>query len=391
MTAYSSMAAALDHSRPAPRPLISTDSTASAIRRARGGQSLAQTVGDAPAFLKVMSKLPALAGGDAPVLITGETGTGKELTARAIHHLSDRASFPFIPINCGALPDTLLEDELFGHERGAFTDARDRRAGLIKQAERGTLFLDEVDSLTSRAQVVLLRVLQEKAVRALGAATEEAVNVRFIAATKIPLRYLAERGAFRHDLYYRLNVLPIDLPPLRERREDILRLARHFLVKHAPLGASPLELSPAAAAALLTFEWPGNVRELENTIIRGIRLAQTSMIERDDLELPSLGDDKPEPVDEGGLSPRSFKEQKRGVLLAFERDYLTRLMVEHGGNVTQAARTAGKDRRDLGKLLKKHQLDVQDFRREMVTRAARMAVDRSRFDANDYRAVSAEV
>jgi len=382
---------ALDPSRPAPRPLISTDSPASALRRARGAQALAQTVGDAPAFLKVMNKLPAIAGGDAPVLITGETGTGKELTARAIHHLSDRAACPFIPINCGALPDTLLEDELFGHERGAFTDARDRRAGLIKQAERGTIFLDEVDSLTSRAQVVLLRVLQEKAVRALGATAEEAVNVRFIAATKIPLRHLADRGMFRPDLYYRLNVLQIDLPPLRERRQDILRLARHFLAKHASRGASPLELSPAAAAALLTFEWPGNVRELENTIIRGIRLAGTSVIERSDLELPAGGDDRPEPTDDGGLSLRSFKEQKRGVLLAFERDYLTRLMVEHGGNVTHAARTAGKDRRDLGKLLKKHQLDMQDFRREMVTRAAaRLEVDRGRF-ATCYGAVTAEV
>src|SRR5262245_56453361 len=187
------------------------------VRRLRGLQGLGRLVGDSRPFRDAVRVLPAIAQSDGAVLIAGETGTGKELVARAIHYLSDRAPHPFVAINCGALTDTLLQDELFGHERGAFTDARQRRVGLLEHAHGGTLFLDEVDTLSGRAQVVLLRVLQDKRFRPLGSSEERHVDVRFLAATNVPLLDLVERRQFRDDLYYRLSVFAVSLPPLRER------------------------------------------------------------------------------------------------------------------------------------------------------------------------------
>jgi len=205
------------------------------INRLRDKQTLAKLIGEAPVFLKAIAQLPSVARSEATVLITGETGTGKELVARAIHYLSARVAFPFVPLNCGSLPETLLEDELFGHERGAFTDARTPRRGLITQAERGTLFLDEVDTLAAKAQVALLRVLQDKMFRTLGSSREQEADVRIVAATNAPLDQLVRAGGFRVDLYYRLRVFSINLPPLRDRKKDILSLSRHFLEKHTPL------------------------------------------------------------------------------------------------------------------------------------------------------------
>ncbi|HEY9225629.1 MAG TPA: sigma-54 factor interaction domain-containing protein, partial [Gemmatimonadaceae bacterium] len=185
------------------------------VKRLRDAHALSSLIGEAPAFAAVLARLPALARGDATILISGETGTGKELVARAIHYLGNSAPFPFIPINCGSLPESLFEDELFGHARGAFTDAREQRAGLIAQAERGTLFLDEVECLPLRAQAALLRLLQDKSYRALGSTREVRANVRFLAATNRPLRSLVAAGEFRGDLYYRLCVLSVELPALR--------------------------------------------------------------------------------------------------------------------------------------------------------------------------------
>lgn len=220
-------------------------------------------------------------------LISGETGTDKELVARAIQYLSQQAAFPFVPVNCGSVSDTLLADELFGHERGAFTDAHVRRTGLIAQAEKGTLFLDEVDSLTPNAQVILLRVLQDKRIRPVGSSCEQPVAVRVLAATNANLEQLVRAGAFRADLYYRLCVFCIKLPLLRDRKEDIPILASHFLEKHTPAGRAPLPLSPDALAALIAFDWPGNVRELESAIVRGIHFSRMNVIEVEDLRLPS--------------------------------------------------------------------------------------------------------
>jgi DNA-binding NtrC family response regulator len=321
-------------------------------------------VGDAPAFLNAIRHLPDMAKSEASVLITGETGTGKELAARAIHYLSARAAFPFVPVHCGSLPDTLLESELFGHERGAFTDARTQRCGLIVQAEKGTLFLDEVEAMTLKAQVALLRILQDKRFRALGSSREQQADIRVVAATNAPLEQLVQAGTFRADLYYRLCVFSVHLPALRERKEDIMTLSHHFLKKHAPRQAGlELQLASDAREALLAYDWPGNVRELESAIIRGIHLSQTSLIEVKDLGIPAEFESKQNlPLNIVSAESCSFKAMKQKMIEAFEKDYLNRLMHEHQGNVSHAALAIGKERRELGKMLKKYQIDPKQFR-----------------------------
>jgi DNA-binding NtrC family response regulator len=289
-----------------------------------------------------------------------------------VHYLSPRAAHPFVPVNCGALPDTLLEDELFGHERGAFTDAKGRRAGLLAAADNGTLFLDEVDTLTPRAQVALLRVLQGGTYRKLGDDHERPFNVRFVAATNASLPALVCAGRLRSDLYYRLCVLGIDLPPLRERHEDILLLAHYFLTKYQEDGR-PLELSADAERSLLTYSWPGNVRELENVIQRAIAMTSAKIITTADL---GLGSAPPELLPQPATAPMTtlpapaagsdsrlppFIEAKRAVIEAFERSYLQQVLRAHRGNVSGAARSARKERRDFTRLLKKHQLDPHSF------------------------------
>jgi two-component system, NtrC family, response regulator GlrR len=330
-------------------------------RQARQCQALAKLVGQAPALLKMIEQMPAVAGSEAPVLVSGETGTGKELVARAVHYMSPRSESPFVAVNCGSLPETLVEDELFGHERGAFTNADARREGLIEQAEKGTLFLDEVDTLVSRAQVDLLRVLQDGKYRPIGSSREREANVRVVAATNVALDHLLPSGQFRKDLYYRLRVFSICLPPLRSRKEDIPLLAEHFLKKHAPANRSCLLFSSGAIGALLAYDWPGNIRELENAIIRGIHLCRHDLIEANDLGVVP-GSDAPDAAASAGPGYLlSFRAMKQTTIQVFERNYLARLMLEHRGNVSQAARASGKERRDLGKLLRKYQLDPKSF------------------------------
>jgi DNA-binding NtrC family response regulator len=342
-------------------PLRREEPVESLIHRLRDAQVLAKLVGQAPAFIKAIQWLPAIAKDEAAVLIDGETGTGKELVARAIHYLSERAPFPFVPVNCGALTDTLLEDELFGHERGAFTDAHMRRPGLIAQAEKGTLFLDEVDTLTLKAQVALLRVLQDKKFRLLGSRGEQEANVRVVAATNAPLDELVQNGGFRADLYYRLCVFSINLPPLRDRKDDIILLASHFLKKYGPVDRPPLQFSPSARVALISHNWLGNVRELESAIVRAIRLRQADSIEAQDLGLPPAVTPPAAAVLGSAPGSQTFKTLKQKVIEAFERDYLVRLMGQCQGNVSHAALAAGKERRELGKLLKKYQIDPKLF------------------------------
>jgi DNA-binding NtrC family response regulator len=229
------------------------------------------------------------AGCDASVLITGETGTGKEVFARAIHYGSARTEHPFVPVNCGALPGDLVENELFGHESEAFTGARHRHSGLVQEAQTGTLFLDEIEALPLVAQATLLRFLQDHQYRSLGGNGTRTANVRIISASNAELSALIVAGKFRQDLFYRLNVLTLNLPPLRERREDIPLLAQHLLARCRDLAQPPPKFSPAAMTRLRHYHWPRNVRELENVIRRAIVLSGTNTIEEVDLDLPVNG------------------------------------------------------------------------------------------------------
>jgi DNA-binding NtrC family response regulator len=315
-------------------------------------QAFANLVGRALSFAKAIGHLSDIAKSEAPVLISGETGTGKELVAQAIHSLSARVSGPFIAVNCGLLQDSLLEDELFGHERGAFTNAYTHRPGLFTLAENGTLLLDEVDFLSLNAQIALLRVLQDRRYRLIGGTSEKEANVRIIAATNAALLDLVREGKFRSDLYYRLNVFSIHLPPLRERREDVPILISHFLKKHRPPDQRELQLAPEAYTALSDYHWPGNVRELENAVIRGIYLSKDEVINTEDLGVP---------IHPGQKQLRPLRIEKKEATEAFEREYLIKLMRITNGKASQAARIAHKDRGDLYKLLRKYRIKPRTF------------------------------
>jgi DNA-binding NtrC family response regulator len=319
-------------------------------------------VGDSAIFRASLGIAERFASCDAPVLIGGQTGVGKELFARLVHYLSVRRGFPFVPVNCGALPDTLIESELFGHVRGAFTDARVARQGLVRVAERGTLFLDEVDSLSSKAQVTLLRFLQDREYRPVGAGAPERANIRVVAATNVDLERAVTAGAFRQDLLFRLNVLSLQLPALAERREDIPQLARFFLGRFAGLYAMPLPALDAAAEAwLVAHEWSGNVRELENWLHRAFVLGRGGRIgvaEFDPLGGPQTGL-KAHAV---ALYANDFKAARARETRTFEERYLRALMIATKGNVTQAARRAGVERRAMGRLLQRHAIDPGTFR-----------------------------
>jgi DNA-binding NtrC family response regulator len=329
-------------------------------------------LGQSEALARTLALLKRYAACDAPVLIEGETGTGKELAAREIHYNSSRRDRPFVPVNCGALPDTLIESELFGHRRGAFTDAKSAQIGLVEHARGGSLFLDEVDSLSAKAQVTLLRFLQDSQYRAVGDCTARAADVRVIAASNVSLDQLSSDGPFRRDLFYRLNPLCVRLPPLRERGEDIVLLARHFLATSAQrVRAQPRFWTPEALQALTNYNWPGNVRELENVTLRAclhgeaanVGLAELAAVEPSLLAAePSLVPAGNEPEIQLDPAGGSFNVAKLHAIHAFERSYLTALMRRTSGNVTEAARLSGTERRQLGKLLKKHGIEKTLFR-----------------------------
>lgn len=319
-----------------------------ALKEALG---LKQFVGKSPALMEQVQKIPQIARCDACVLITGETGTGKEVCARAVHYLSSRADHPFVPVNCGAIPTDLLENELFGHEAGAFTSANATRAGVINEANGGTLFLDEIDSLPLSAQVKLLRFLQDKEYRPLGSRKAAKADVRIIAASNARMDELLAGGKLRQDLYYRLNVLPLHLPPLRQRKEDIPLLARHFVAKYvAETGSKARSIAPSALQKLALYDWPGNVRELENVIERAVILSTTDVIHSGEIDLPISAE--PGPV------PESFSLLKSKVVTDFERSYLRTLLEQHRGNIGQAARAAQKNRRAFFQLMRKHHIRV---------------------------------
>lgn len=317
---------------------------------------LRDLVGTTESFLAEVRKLPLAAGADATVLITGETGTGKELFARAIHYLSTRSDKPFTPVNCGAVPTDLMENELFGHEGGAYTGASRSSMGLVSETEGGTLFLDEIDSLPLPAQVKLLRLLQEKEYRPLGSSRTRRADLRIIAATSADLAELVNVGKVRKDLYFRLNVVTMTLPPLRERRGDIRALANHFLSKYASEFKKPVRaMSFDVVECLLRYSWPGNVRELENTIERAVVLCEGHEILLEQIVLLDRKDDT-------RLEP--FREAKLRVVSDFEKSYVESLLAAHDGNICRAARSAGKNRRAFFELMRKYRIDAQGFRQE---------------------------
>jgi two-component system response regulator AtoC len=321
-------------------------------------------VGRSPAMRAVYRLLEKAAAVDATVLIGGETGTGKELAARAIHSLSARRERRFVPVNCGALPSELVESELFGHARGAFTGAAAARAGLFQEAQGGTIFLDEVGELPLAAQVKLNRVLQEKEVRRVGETQATPVDVRVVAATHRDLREEVRAGRFREDLFYRLNVFTVALPALRERAEDVPLLAAHFLDKHARALRRTLRgFSPEALALLAAHAWPGNVRELENVVERAVAVAGGEVVEPADLppEL-SAGAAPAPPAPGAALAALPYKDAVAGARDRVTREYLVALMTEFGGNVTRAAERAGVERESLHRLLRKHGLRSEDFK-----------------------------
>lgn len=311
-------------------------------------------IGEAPIFLAEIRKIPLLASCDGRVLILGQTGTGKELFARAIHYLSPRMTHPFVAVSCGAIPVELLENEMFGHNKGAFTGATTSELGLISEAEGGTLFLDEVDCLPLLAQTKLLRFLQEGEYKPLGSSKSRHANVRVIAASNIDLGQAVKEGKLRQDLYYRLNIARVNLPPLCDRRSDLPLLAEHFLAKYAhEFDRSARRLSDAAMRKLILYDWPGNIRELENTIERAVMLTETDCIFDTEIFLAEA---------ESCIAEESFQESKARVITQFERTYLQNLMATHRGNVSQAARAAKKNRRAFWALIRKHDVDVQSFR-----------------------------
>jgi DNA-binding NtrC family response regulator len=338
------------------------EQAASLRREVEGVYSFHNLVGKSAKMRDVYTQMEQASKLDITVLLNGETGTGKELAARAIHYHSARKERRFVPVNCGALPAELVESELFGHAKGSFTGATGMKRGLFEEAEGGTIFLDEIGELPLPVQVKLNRVLQEKELRRVGDTAPIKVNVRVIAATHRDLKAEVAAGRFREDLYYRLHVFPVVLPPLRERREDIPLLASHFLEKHAQVLARPLTaIEPEALRALTGYPWPGNVRELENAIERAVAVAHGEEIQLRDLPADVRG------TQEGAIPAEQLAKMpyREAVDLARDRvsrDYLVALLRELDGNVTKAAERAGMARESLHRLLKRYGVRSDDFK-----------------------------
>ncbi|HXH27492.1 MAG TPA: sigma-54 dependent transcriptional regulator [Candidatus Polarisedimenticolia bacterium] len=308
-------------------------------------------VGASPHLARVLELVSVAARTDIAALIVGESGTGKELVARAIHYTGSRANRPFITVNCGAIPETLMEDELFGHVRGAYTGAHADKRGVFEEAEGGTLFLDEIGELYPSCQVKLLRVLQEDEVRRLGDTRTRKVDVRVIAATNKDLKKEMEEKRFREDLYHRISVLPIPLPPLRDRRDDVPLLVDHFVRQfNRELGRTIRGFTPRALDRLKSYSWPGNVRELENRVKQAMVMSKTERIDVESLSLFA----GPGEVAEFPIF-RKAKEE-------FERNYVMQALRLSHGKVAGAARLAGKDRKDFYDLMRKHRIDPDDYR-----------------------------
>ena len=308
-----------------------------------------EILGATPRLREIFAIIQRVSKTDASVLIEGESGTGKELLARAIHAKSGRRNGPFVPINCGAIPETLLESELFGHEKGAYTGAHIQRKGKLEVADGGTLFLDEIGEMSLPLQVKLLRFLQEREIERIGGRERIKVDVRIIAATNKNLKTEIEKGRFREDLYYRLSVIGIHVPPLRERGDDIVLLANAFLRRGVQQQRHRLRFSADALSALMAYNWPGNVRELENKVQRAVIMARGKFIEPRDLDL------EPTHPTEDGASLREARGRA-------EHQSLVEALIKHRGNISQAAKELAVSRPTFHGLLAKHHINAKDYR-----------------------------
>ncbi len=315
---------------------------------------LGHIIGMSRSICDIQKKIMRVSPFNANVLIDGESGTGKGLAARSIHYLGPRAGKPFISVNCGAIPENLFENELFGHVKGAFTDAGNDQAGLVRAADGGTLFLDEITTIGSSTQVKLLRLLDNSEYNPLGGSRTRQADIRIIAATNESLMDLVNSGAFREDLYYRLNVVYFHMPPLRERKEDIPLLVEHFVEKYAQKFNRPdIHVSPKSMKTFVAYPWKGNIRELENMIQNLIIMSNSSNLEITDIPLPDR-----EPT----FGLETFKVAKENAIINFEKTYLIQLLKEYKGDVAKAAARSGKGRTTLWNLIKKHNLKPKQFR-----------------------------
>jgi DNA-binding NtrC family response regulator len=326
-------------------------------------------VGNHPAMKKVLQLISQVAGTKATVLVQGESGTGKEIVARAIHYQSDRASKPFVVINCAAIPANLLESELFGHEKGAFTGAIKTKKGRLELADQGTLFLDEIGEMPKELQVKILRVLEEQKFQRVGGTEDVEVDNRIIAATNKDLKQAVEAGAFRDDLFYRLNVITISIPPLRERIEDIPLLVDHFLDKHRKVFKSRASgVNDEAMKILMDYAWPGNVRELENTLVRAMILCGSEMIRPGDLpeELWRKEEGRvlklPADREELKQMKKAAQQKAKGEI---EKRFIIEALRQGGGNVMRSAEMVGMDRRQFQNLLRKYGISRKDFLKDL--------------------------
>ena len=327
-------------------------------QRVQDEHNLENILSKSPKMLKVFDLIRSLAETDSGVMITGETGTGKELVARAIHNLSRRKGRQFVAINCGAFPDTLLESELFGYEKGAFTGAVQSRAGKIELADGGTLFLDEIETMAPPMQVKLLRVLQEREVERLGGNKRLKVDMRVIGATNVDLSLCLARGTLREDFYYRINVIPVQLPPLRERLEDLPLLINHILNKHPIAKERNIrQVAPKVLDQMLAYRWPGNIRELENILERAIVKCPGETIEEVDLPAPPQ-----RVVDYPFLSISDGDMSLKKWLLRSEKEYLRGLLIKHKGGISLTAQEAKVDNKTLYRKMRRHGLHKESFK-----------------------------
>ena len=307
-----------------------------------------EIIGNAPVMQKLVKTLHSVAATDHTILIEGESGTGKELAARFIHQHSERNKGPFVAVNCAVLPEGLLESELFGHEKGAFTGAHKRHSGYIERAHDGTLFIDDIDDLPIRLQVKLLRVLQEHEIQPVGSQESVAVNFRVVCATKANLQRMVRDNAFREDLYYRINIITLTLPPLRERREDIPLLIDHFAAKHQR-GGKPAEISPEQLQKLIAYDWPGNIRELENTIQRLLALPQ----EMEVLPASSAVTERPQELAAPAAADPAVYDSFEAYIDSREREIIAWAMAQAHHNISAAARRLKLPRSTLQSKLEK--------------------------------------